>query len=170
MLSSQCHQPAPRLTSSLVLLLVCRPQVPVRLQTCQCYPCSLVRTTSSCHHSSCQPRVMHFVLDTSSTVPRSWPCVSLDIQLYSFPFRMFRFSFFILDSSLLPLASLFVSFAIGHRPSPLLSTSRFDIKSIRRFLSEYRTLLSHTMPWTPVRLRFPFSHLSLRSVHCIATD
>jgi hypothetical protein len=33
-------------------------------------PCSLVRATSSRHHSSRQPRVMHVVLDTSSIVPR----------------------------------------------------------------------------------------------------
>jgi hypothetical protein len=46
------------------------------------------------------------------------------IRTYSLPFRMFRLSFFILDSSLLSLASLFVSFAIGLRLSPLPSTSR----------------------------------------------
>ena len=66
-------------SSSLSLSSCRRLQVPACLKTCQRRPCSLVRTTSLCHHwhSSCQPRVMHVVLDTSLVVPRSRTQVSL---------------------------------------------------------------------------------------------
>jgi hypothetical protein len=40
-------------------------------------PCSLVCAISARHDSSCQPRVMHVVLDTSLVVPRSRTQVSL---------------------------------------------------------------------------------------------
>ena len=66
---------------------------------------------------------------------------------YSLLFRMLRFSFFILDSSLLPLAFLLVSFAIGLRPPSLLSTSRslsrFDISYIRCLLFGHRSPLAY---------------------------
>ena len=55
-----CPRPSPRSPSS-------SPRSP---QTMPTSPCSLVRATSSRHHSSRQPRVMHVVLDTSSIVPR----------------------------------------------------------------------------------------------------
>ena len=67
------------LRSSLVALLVCRLQVPVRLKPCRRYPYSLVHAASLCHRRSCQPRAMQDVLDTASVGPRSRPYISLDI-------------------------------------------------------------------------------------------
>ena len=61
----------------LVPFLVRRLQVPARLKPCRRHLCSLVRATSLRHHSSCQPRVMHAVLDTSLVVPRLRTQVSL---------------------------------------------------------------------------------------------
>ena len=53
------------LVPRLAPLLVHRSQASARLKTRQRRPCSLVCATSARHHSSCQPRVMHVVLDTS---------------------------------------------------------------------------------------------------------
>ena len=75
--------PIARLALVLVLvprlapLLVRRSQASAHLKTRQRRPCSLVCATSARHHSSCQPRVMHVVLDTSLVVPRSRTQVSL---------------------------------------------------------------------------------------------
>ena len=93
----------------VVPFLVRRLQVPARLKPCRRHLCSLVRATSLRHNSSCQPRVMHVVLDTSLIVPRSRTKVSLGhLAVYGHirsPFRMFSFSLFILDLSLLSFSS-----------------------------------------------------------------
>ena len=140
------HSPSPAVLV-LVPFLARHLQVPARLKPSRRLPCSLVCATSSRHHSSCQPRVMHVELDTSRTIPRLRPYVSLDIlAVYGHMHSLsvcFRLSFFILDPSLPSLAPFPFALAIEPQFSPLLSTShllsRFDISYIHCLLSGHRT-------------------------------